>query len=986
MSYIPPRDIGSGNYSECISVLMGLYNEFGEADAVALGEQWSPSIRGTTWDVPKKVASFRRSSPSRPVTIGSLFHLAKQNGFRFPERQSVPIGKPVLSQPHSSNPQPDTTRTRLEQAQETTQHWLGQVLLDLDVRVHWEREPDRAQAIRLSREMVAKQALARNQLYGEAVVGFFPDLELAATGIGEASSQGNRVLYTLDGQKGTGKSQNAIKSLVDRCKRSMQSAAIFAPTRLLCESLAAVLGVPTIYTDNKSPITVLCPESAWKLAGRTFTVLICDEANECLQRLAEGSLGNEPQLCREQFHRLLQGASTIALAQDGLSRHCVDTAARLAGLEPSQIQTLKRRRENRAIAIALYPDRAIGRAEDGQPKKANDAKLTWLHSLIQSLEDGQRVAIPCGSQNAAREISRVLRSHCGRTKKIQVFDGRDSFQQAKTEFCQSPDRWLQAHQIDVLIFTPCFNSGVSIESEYFDVQFEYTTPFETAESISQRGERVRDAIWGNRIQQRHIYLSSRGLAAHPDPAIFTREYWANLLRADAIAPLDQAHDIALAIGARPILDSLKTKELARLDTWQELPAMLAYEALQTYFKREFLEQEWHGNGWSITSIPPLPDEVLNPLRQSWRDARETLIDQRARILAKCKHYETLDIDCEDPSGPVERTRLLKKALAIRSGDHDGIHNAQWVSSWVTAPGNSGLNQIRVNALVRLAMDNPDQFQALQTWRALRAIGSAATVDALAPSIPASDRELDLAALLVQCQAVKTILSGDLSQWDKHQPLVKAAAQFARAHAAEFARLTQHSQRIHGLQFTEKTPDIKCLHKLLQMIGISAIHHGRKGQIHQYRLETEADLEQQILAAMERLQPTQPLIRKAYRLQSGDELRAHLQTHFERAILARTPDWDIYTQKIAAKIANTETLESVAELQNKENPPHSEVLPQEKIPLWVQLSALVRRAKDWSDFQKLGELFPTPVKQRIWDALGKADFQFRHSIFVLRGVT
>ena len=978
LSCIPPREVGSGNYPDCIRVLMALYNEFGAAEAEALGEEWSPSIARSTWNVSKKIESFERSRPTRNISIGTVFYLAQQNGFRFPERQSIAVGKPLVQKAKAANQRPEPARTKLEQAQEKTQHWLGQVLLNLEVRANWEREPDRAKAIRLGREMVAKRALSRNSLRGETTVGFFPRIELAPTC--------DRVLYTLDGQKGTGKSQSAIKSLVDACKRGMLSAAIFAPTRLLCESLAAVLEVPTIYTDNRSPITVLCPESAWKLAGRTFDVLIADEANECLQRLAEGSLGNEPQLCREQFQRILKGASTIVLAQDGLSRHCVDTASRLAGIEPEQIQTLRRRRQDSAIAIALYPDRAIGRAEEGQAQKANDAKLTWLFSLISALESGQRIAIPCGSQNAAREISRLLRSHFKRAKKIQVFDGRDSFQQAKTEFCQSPDQWLQAHQIDALIFTPCFNSGVSIESEYFDIQFEYATPFETAESISQRGERVRDAIWGNRIQQRHIYLSSRGLAAQPDPAIFTGEYWASLLRADAIAPLDQAQDIALAIGAHPILDKLRTKELARLDTWQELPEMLAYQSLQTYFKREFLEQEWKGNGWSVTAIPSLPDEALKPLRELWRTAREDLIEQRSRIIARCQHYEDIDIDCEETSGPVERTRLVKKALAIKTNEHEGIHEADWVSSWVTAPGNSGLNQIRVNALVRLAINNPDKFQELQTWRALRLIGSAATLETLAPSIPASDRELELAALLIQCQAIRDILTGELTQWDKHHPRVQDAAQFARDRAAEFARLSKHNQRIHGFQFTAKTPDIKCVHKLLQMVGVSAIHHGRKGQIHQYRLETEADLESKILAAMERLQPTQPLVRKAYRLQTGDGLSSHLQNHFESAIAARTPDWDIYTQKLAAKLSSIGGLEGVAELQLIENSSSSEVLPREKIPLWVQLSALVRQAKDWSDFQKIGALFPTKVKQRIWDALGKADFQFRRSIFELRGAT
>ena len=961
LSYIPPRDIGSGNYPECISVLMALYNEFGENDAIALGEQWSPSIGHSTWDVPKKVSSFRRSSPSRPVTIGSLFHLAKQNGFRFPERHKERI------------PEKPTKRAKQRQQQhDKTQQWLGRVLLNLDVQVNWENEPERVKAIRLAREMVAKRAHDRNGLQGEATVGFFPALELAPSG--------NRVLYTLDGQKGTGKSQSAIKSLVDECKRSMRSAAIFAPTRLLCESLAAVLEVPTIYTDNRSPITVLCPESAWKLKGRTFDVLIADEANECLQRLAEGSLGNEPQLCREQFHRILKGASTIVLSQDGLSRHCVDTASRLAGIAPEQIQTLRRRREDSAIAIALYPDRAIGRAEDGQAQKANDAKLTWLFSLISALERGQRIAIPCGSQNAAREISRVLRSRFGRSKRIQVFDGRDSFQGAKTQFCQSPDRWLETHQIDALIFTPCFNSGVSIESEYFDIQFEYATPFETAESISQRGERVRDAIWGNRIKERHIYLSSRGLAAHPDPVIFTADYWAGLLQADAIAPLEQAQDIALAMGAHAIIDALRLKELTRLETWQELPAMLAYQSLQIYFKREFLEQEWKGNGWSVTAIPPLPSEALEPVRETWRVARETLISQRGRILAKCRNYEDIDIDCEETSGPVERTRLVKKALSLRTGAHEGIDDPDWLESWVIAPGESGVNQLRVHALVKLAMASPDQFQELESWRALRLIGSATTVEALAPSSPVSDRELELAALLVQSQAMRDILTGDLSQWDKHHPLVKEAAEFAREHAAEFARLSKHNQRIHGFQFTAKTPGIKCLHKMLLMVGLSAIHDSMRGRVHQYRLEDIGDIEYKIEKAVERCKPIQPLMRNFYRRATHEEFSDHLVTNFEDLISRRSADWVIYTQKLAKGV-----LEGGSELQFEGVDRSTEVLIRPEIPLWLALSGVIRHVSEWEGFEKLGELFPVEIKQRVWDALGKADREFRREILEKREV-
>ena len=857
-----------------------------------------------------------------------------------------------------------------EKGREATQHWLAQVLGKLDVAVDWSQEPDKNKAIRQGRAMVASQAIARNALNGEVEAGFFPAIELA---------DGNRVLYALNGQKGTGKSSSAIKSVVDECKRSMRSAAIFAPTRLLCASLAAVLGVPTIYEDGRAPIVTLCPESAWKLKGRDFTLVVADEANEVLQRLAEGNLGNEPQLCREQFQRVLRGAKTIALAQDGLSRHSVATVARLAGIAPEEIQTISRRRRVSPIQIKLYADRGIGRTDEGQKQPVNGAKFTWFSSLIAALEAGQRVAIPCGSQKAARELSRLLRSYFGQNKRIRVHDGRDSFQLSKTEFCQNPDRWLEANQIDVLIFTPCFNSGVSIESEYFDVQYEYATPFETAESISQRGERVRDAIWGNRIQARHVYLSYRGLAAHPDPVIFTPQYWAELLHGDALGSLHQAEAVAEAVGARAVLESLKLKELARLERWSELPEILAYQAYQVYFKREFLQQEWCGNGWSVEAIPSLPDEVLKPLREGWRVAKEDLISQRARTLAKCRNYENIDPDCEETSGPIERTRLEKKKLALKTGQYEGIDDAPWLESWAVAPGNSGINPIRVQALLKLAMNEPEQFQALQTWQASRIIGSAATLKALPPTIPFTEREIDSVALLLQIEGVKAVARGDLTQWDKNHPLVQDAAEFARIHAAEFARLTKHSQRIHGLQFTSEISDVNCFHKILKMVGLSTKRCCMKRRVHQYRLEITADIAERIAKAMEQYRPIENLSRKAYQLDTRDEFCEHLENYFLTRIRALSPEWDAYVQKITAEVVSATGSASQIEGLDRS----TEMLIRPDTPPWLQLSALIRGVKDWADIEKIAGLFPTEVKQRVWDALGKADREFRQSILRMK---
>ncbi|AFZ61022.1 PriCT-2 domain-containing protein (plasmid) [Anabaena sp. PCC 7938] len=82
LTYIPSRSPGSNNYKECIDVLMALNSHYGAVDAEIIGEQWSPSIKGTTWNIRAKIKSFRGRSG---ISIGTLFHIAKQYGFRFPK-------------------------------------------------------------------------------------------------------------------------------------------------------------------------------------------------------------------------------------------------------------------------------------------------------------------------------------------------------------------------------------------------------------------------------------------------------------------------------------------------------------------------------------------------------------------------------------------------------------------------------------------------------------------------------------------------------------------------------------------------------------------------------------------------------------------------------------------------------------------------------------------------------------------------------------
>lgn len=85
LSYIPPRQPNSGNYRECTLVAMAIASHYTESEAIRIIEFWSPSIPGNTWQVPKKVRSYKRNG----IGLGTLFHFAKGHGFKFPDNDEV---------------------------------------------------------------------------------------------------------------------------------------------------------------------------------------------------------------------------------------------------------------------------------------------------------------------------------------------------------------------------------------------------------------------------------------------------------------------------------------------------------------------------------------------------------------------------------------------------------------------------------------------------------------------------------------------------------------------------------------------------------------------------------------------------------------------------------------------------------------------------------------------------------------------------------
>jgi Protein of unknown function (DUF3987) len=87
LGFIPAYSPGGGTYNDLIVMMAGVFNELG-AEGEALLEAWGGFGRETA----KKVQGLSRT-PNKKATLGSLFHLAKAHGFKFPDREFTPEQK-----------------------------------------------------------------------------------------------------------------------------------------------------------------------------------------------------------------------------------------------------------------------------------------------------------------------------------------------------------------------------------------------------------------------------------------------------------------------------------------------------------------------------------------------------------------------------------------------------------------------------------------------------------------------------------------------------------------------------------------------------------------------------------------------------------------------------------------------------------------------------------------------------------------------------
>ncbi|MGB3138791.1 MAG: hypothetical protein WBB18_18425 [Nodosilinea sp.] len=735
--------------------------------------------------------------------------------------------------------------------------------------LHWaEFESMAANASR--RATNAKLANQQVMSLANAPVGEFEALQIPP--------EGQRRLIVLNGQKATHKTGAAIASMV----RTADTLTDYNPTRFLSKDKSVKLGTVCHLDERRfagATHRSNCPESAHK-GDQAPQVLTHDEANEVLPRSWQGQLGQQPAQARAALAAQMLAAQVVVLAQDGLYRPVLAAAIRIGGFTPDQVKIIERRRPPSQMLVHLYDSDDFG-------------FHGWLERLVEAVRSGWRVAIPCGSQGMARRIHRMLRRLFPQMRGY-CFDGRDSFGKLRSEFAGGPehfpdnqrrwggpDRWIAKHQPDWLIFTPVFNSGVSIEQPYFTHQFEYSSPGETATAASQRGERVRAAIGGGLITERHVFLQRRGLPAEVPPEVLTPAYWRDLLHRAAAAQVGDLRGTLEPLGLGAIAKQIESGNVPPIAEYPELVDVLAIQAREIHYKRECLLDEWEGNGWEVR---PGQSSEAKLYQTELAAISEEILGVRSRTLAKSPSRTAAASRAPqalanyqgkgEPLGPIEAAKFTRWDIEAKLGESDFLNDPKWWAAYHLEHGNH-TQAAQMQGLLRLYLANPDQWREWREWAAMRAIA----VNLPAPSegmpsppqLPVSPRLMAKVELLATCPGIQQVLEGGLTQCSKDTPQVKAAHRWAIAHNQQLAALSSHRQNVNGYQFTPKTYPVAAFRKVLAMVGVKMVHAGQVKRIHNYRPQTVGDVQRAIARAQEKGRNEASLQRELYRAQHQAEV-------------------------------------------------------------------------------------------------------------------
>lgn len=230
----------------------------------------------------------------------------------------------------------------------------------------------------------------------------------------------------------------------------------------------------------------LCVDSILKLDPESLTggLIILDEWEAILNHLLKG-------------HTCAKNRANIISHFRRCIKHCLETGGSVLAMEANitdlSVEWFKN--ENIEVYVNKY------QVSSWDVTIAGGSSTGLTSKIINALNEGLNVVVPTDSQAYAEKLENLILKLVPGCEVLRI--DRESITECPElhEFMESPDKYLATYKPQCLIYSPTFESGGDISSQYFDVMFGYMTALNTR-SQSQMLGRVRDAsikreIWVN---------------------------------------------------------------------------------------------------------------------------------------------------------------------------------------------------------------------------------------------------------------------------------------------------------------------------------------------------------------------------------------------------------------------------------------------------------------------------------------------------------
>jgi len=206
------------------------------------------------------------------------------------------------------------------------------------------------------------------------------------------------------------------------------------------------------YIDHNRMICQL--DSILRLTSETFKYVIIDECESLMRYITSSHFtkNNKASLIVSNLESKIAEAEKVIIMDADLCDRSINYFKDILNLENNQVKLV-------VNSFQVYSEYSIKYM----------AYSTWLKVLIDKIDANKKIVIPTASNNQAKDLNLLIRSHYP-DKKILLIHRETNENEKLDQVINVNEKWSK---YDIIIYTPSVCMGISFDNEYFDHIFAY---------------------------------------------------------------------------------------------------------------------------------------------------------------------------------------------------------------------------------------------------------------------------------------------------------------------------------------------------------------------------------------------------------------------------------------------------------------------------------------------------------------------------------